>query len=680
MTSDHRRTFGILATVLLVAWGYVFASTRDWIRSVAAVENQFTGPEPAADREPAEPTIFLEPDSYYWITYARQVVETGAGRIRWTFMDNTPYGREVHYSSLPIWMLAGAGRIHAQCAGGPPGPSVAVAARWLNPFLLFVLTTALGILALRFLGILPTVALVAGLVTLPGLAWTFHPFRPDSQAFHVSFFLLQLVLLTLSGLGWVAERPAVPGADALFGAPEPSPGKRARHLALAAGVAGGAGLWIGATAHTVLMSALVAGAAMAAGFRRLSRDNTPPDSAVFRPNIWRLWSRAGALSSLAFYLAEYFPSHLAMRLEVNHPLYALAWFCGGELLARFSTPRTPTQPTPAGTRAWNGILYWAGVLALPAALVWGPPEWHHMRDPVVRRLHEATSEHTGYIAFVGADWLRTFLLSFGWLPLGLPYAGWSLLRGRPAGFRRDVLLFTGTAALALLLFMLAQSRWVPFFAAACLWLVVVQLSVGQALFGRDGPGQWILPGLVLLLIHFAFCGWSQQAQTRAAGQPRGPVPPWLLDAVMQKEAARALADKQTPVRVLCDPDLTAALAYFGGAQGVASYFWENAAGIRAAAEALADMNDQAAARVFQERGLTRAIMPQEQGAGEKWLYLATGSREAGNRAASTLAARLSSGSARLPAWLTPAGSPAWPELFFRGAPVDWNLLLYRKSN
>ena len=56
------------------------------------------------------------------------------------------------------------------------------------------------------------------------------------------------------------------------------------------------------------------------------------DGARFEPDVWRLWGRVGAALSLVFYLIEYTPSHLAMRLEVNHPFYALAWWGGAEIV------------------------------------------------------------------------------------------------------------------------------------------------------------------------------------------------------------------------------------------------------------------------------------------------------------------------------------------------------------
>jgi hypothetical protein len=50
--------------------------------------------------------------------------------------------------------------------------------------------------------------------------------------------------------------------------------------------------------------------------------------------LLRCWAFAGGASSLLFYLLEYFPNDLGFRLEVNHPLYSLAFCAGGVLLTR----------------------------------------------------------------------------------------------------------------------------------------------------------------------------------------------------------------------------------------------------------------------------------------------------------------------------------------------------------
>jgi hypothetical protein len=72
---------------------------------------------------------------------------------------------------------------------------------------------------------------------------------------------------------------------------------------------------------------------------------------VIRPTAEtaRAWS-CGAPSSrasLGFYAIEYFPQHMALRLEVNHPLHSIAWLAAGELAAR------------RGERVARGAFAWA---------------------------------------------------------------------------------------------------------------------------------------------------------------------------------------------------------------------------------------------------------------------------------------------------------------------------------
>ncbi|HTB63867.1 MAG TPA: J domain-containing protein [Opitutales bacterium] len=54
------------------------------------------------------------------------------------------------------------------------------------------------------------------------------------------------------------------------------------------------------------------------------------------PTLWQLWGTAVAATSIFYYLLEYAPSHFTMRLEINHPFYALAAFGAGGLLCRLS--------------------------------------------------------------------------------------------------------------------------------------------------------------------------------------------------------------------------------------------------------------------------------------------------------------------------------------------------------
>ncbi|HTB63020.1 MAG TPA: hypothetical protein VK737_05470, partial [Opitutales bacterium] len=109
---------------------------------------------------------------------------------------------------------------------------------------------------------------------------------------------------------------------------------QARQWFIASGVAGGVGLWVSTASEAPVLAEIGLGALLATGL--FARGTSPQSWAKADPSLWRVWGWSGAATSIFFYLLEYFPSHLGMRLEVNHPLYAFAWAGGGEILFRLS--------------------------------------------------------------------------------------------------------------------------------------------------------------------------------------------------------------------------------------------------------------------------------------------------------------------------------------------------------
>ena len=111
----------------------------------------------------------------------------------------------------------------------------------------------------------------------------------------------------------------------------PSP-RQARNWFIASGIAGGVGLWVSTASEAPVLAEVGLGALLATGL--LARGAKKDSPVQADPSLWRVWGWSGAATSIFFYLLEYFPSHMGMRLEVNHPLYAFAWAGGGEILFR----------------------------------------------------------------------------------------------------------------------------------------------------------------------------------------------------------------------------------------------------------------------------------------------------------------------------------------------------------
>src|SRR5262249_34565300 len=135
--------------------------------------------------------------------------------------------------------------------------------------------------------------------------------------------------------------------------------------------------------------------------------------------MWRIWGRVGACLSLVAYLVEYAPPGFGLRLEVNNPLYALAWLGGAELIA-----------LAGERRAYNSRISIArlvlSVIAVAAPLVTIVIFGSRVFVPVDRRMsivHSTIGEfHSlpGLIAALGGGIAWRFVVGFALLvPIGL---------------------------------------------------------------------------------------------------------------------------------------------------------------------------------------------------------------------------------------------------------------------
>ena len=142
----------------------------------------------------------------------------------------------------------------------------------------------------------------------------------------------------------------------------------ARRYFAVAGALTGLGLWIGATVQFFTIGALAVGSVLLVVF--MPANLTSEDNG-YVPELWRVWGIWASAVGLVFYLIEYFPSHMAARLEVNNPLYIVAVFCVGELMVQLTRWRS------GGGRAnfLGGLTAAAlagGVALVPILFLFGP--------------------------------------------------------------------------------------------------------------------------------------------------------------------------------------------------------------------------------------------------------------------------------------------------------------------
>ncbi len=551
---------------------------------------------PPAQRLP----VFLSEiafDGYVWNRHAEHLGEDGGWRLRHTDFDNAPEGREVHWNSAFAWYLRGLGEARRRLTGDALRNSIFRMSIWANPILLILALILLATRVARRFGPLCGAVIAIGMIVVPTFYEGFQPAYPDHHGIIALALLGAMCGVAFAGAGWV-QAPA--GAD--FALPRSL--RQARLGMIFSALSGAAGLWFSALSTSLVLGAIgIAAVVSPLVFARAATGRT--EDADFHPELWRTWASWGAGGSLFFYLLEYFPSHLGLRLEVNHPFYALAWLGGGWIVARIgewaSQPSRSLKSFPWRETAWPA----AALSSLPALILLGPPEIYLPKDPFIWRLHQNIVEFLPVlkrIAIGSMSWQGFFL----WLQV-VPLAAILLLCVRRLGKgARASLLTLLLPVLLLTALQFYQSRW---------GLILGPLYI--ALAGLAVPRYWRLAAPHRLLRIFAAVLLLAFTTLLAApvfkaciAQPtsnwrRGvgaAMSPGQGLALLHRQMAYAIRESAggTPVVLLSSPNSSCLLAALGGFRTVGTLYWENVAGLKAAAAAL-NAQSEAEAQAFMQR-------------------------------------------------------------------------------
>jgi hypothetical protein len=430
------------------------------------------------------------------------------------------------------------------------------------------------------------------------------------------------------------------------------PWQLARKYFVGAGVFTGLGLWIGATVHFFSIGILAVGFVLMAFF--MARQLTD-ETSDYVPELWRIWAVSAAIIGTFFYLVEYFPSHVAMRLEVNNPLYTFTLVCIGELIVRLTRWRLRVQPITS--RGWFAIaLATTGVALVPVLITAGPVAWYKVRDPQMMRLHYFITEFYSYSkSHPHEDPIGWLFRSNGILPLFLIGAFLLSGAGRAQLYEWAALWLVFFISFCFLVLMWWQVRWGWHYAALSIWLMIV---VGHITWRNVlAPQRKRLSKKLATLLAFAMlvqavCFATREYVRLIKIHRQQSVRMEIVDAVMRKNLARGLASlrRNQPFRFICEPDLTPALYFFAGIRSITSYYWENLDGLRAAAEFFGDPGETAAVRVARERGLTHVLVSEDEELPVMFNYIKTGSSSV-EAARPTLLERLRRGGAGVPSWM-----------------------------
>ena len=490
-------------------------------------------------------------DSFHWIAQTQQMFAGAEARVRRVDYENAPFGRDVSAASPYRWWLGWVAWLDHEASGRPIGMSVERAALVADPILQLLVVAGGAILAtLQFSGFAAAL-LCAGLVAMFPLAAAFLPGMPDQQGL-ADILAIAGILALLAGM-----RPPRAGAN----------GHERRWFA-AAGVVGGLGMWVSVPTQVPVTAGLFAGALFAAWLGGRCKDGpgvAPP---------WRTWALAGGATVLAAYLAEYFPGHLgSSSLRSIHPLYGIAWLCGGELLARADLRLRGAGPSPGGTLV--SVLAAAGVAAVPA-LMWrtGDPGFLS-RGLSWARLGglPGASVASGLWALLAREGSTLEVLAT-LLPLaGAVAAVWIMLRPSTGPATRASIAVALGPVLVALGFACRELGW-----WAVLDCALAAMMVAAAGEWEPAPsaGRWMLAAAALA---FAVPGIAKVCPGRSGGEG-ATLTSQDSEELVERHLAHWIAgrDGEPGAVVFAPPNETTTLCFYGGLRGIGSFAADNTAG------------------------------------------------------------------------------------------------------
>ncbi|HWA24460.1 MAG TPA: hypothetical protein VG734_02210 [Lacunisphaera sp.] len=575
------------AIVLLVAIAFLGWTASERARRVIRVTN--TDRE-AATVDPSSPTGYADhkrwlivPEhnnrSYQWIAETQEMLARHGWRVRQVESENAPRGREVHAASPYRWWLAFLAWADHVVSGQPLGLGVERAALWADPLLHLLLVLGAGLFAARHFGSLAAALLAAGLVTIFPLGAAFLPGVPDDRGLACACALASVLPLMVRA----------------------KDDQQSQRLFLLAGIAGGVGLWISATSQVPILLGLTLGGIPAAwlGTRRPSAN--PGEPAQSLP--WRTWAVAGATTSLLGYLIEYFPAHMELRLQVNHPLYGVAWLGCGEVLAQVESLGRRGRSFRDVRAAVRLVLALAAVSSLPVTLRLTATPSLLAGDPYASRLDWLPN---AVVAQNLATWFARDGLTGTFAATCLPLlllvpATWLLFRrATDTGTRTALALGLGPTMVCVILAGAQLSRWNGC-DAMLLALLVAMTAAGSF------PNRWVWPGFVALVL---LPGLLHLLPPRARG-PEIEFTRLEVEGLLERGLAHWLADRAPAggAVVLLPPDRTVSWCFHGGLRGIGTANWENRDGLAATVRIVTATSADEAQALINQRGITHLVLP-----------------------------------------------------------------------
>lgn len=561
---------------------------------------------PAATTPLVMPFPSFAADAQTWVRHALSLAEGEQGRLRWTKIDNGVHGREVHWNSGWGWTIAAAGMVQQKITGEPLPRAMERATLWLPSVVFIVVIGLFSALAARWAGTPVGVLVALAMLGHPRIFEGFFPTYVDHHGLlTLSAFGLVLGMAMMGG-GFVATRPNT----AAF---LPASIAAARVGAWVSALSGVFGVWISA-ASTLPPVAIVGAAALGAIFVR--RRVALAGGEQFEPELWRLWGRIGGVGTVVVYAVEYFPNHLGLRLESNHPLYGLAWWGGAGFVATLGA--WLTAPGSAKTPAWKSLAGpLAAVAAVPLVLLLGREKVFVVMDPFLANLHKSIQEFLPIWTTVKGVPLEQVFRVFGTENLPLIAALVLLLVKRERA--STLVWFTTIAAVFFTAMGWIQTRWLLNASGPQVVLLIVLLAafVGS----RTLRTRWIA---ILAVAGAAFLPWTiaRHLEARSDVDARRVAPKDAHQVLSRDIAANLLASAPgEQIVLLTNPNSSTGIGYYGRIRTLGTLYWENTAGLKAAAEILSAGSYDDAAKLIQKHQVTHIAMISEENFIEQYFRL-----------------------------------------------------------
>ena len=551
---------------------------------------------------------FSNADARWWVIHTRQMLRDSAWRVRQTNLDNAPEGREVHWSSFLMWVLALLAWIRSWGTGQPADFFVADATLAAGPFLLTLLLGGLSILIGRRFGWFNALFFAVVFLSSQPLVGGFLGGDADHHGIVNSFLAGCAICLLAAGGGRVSVTGSRDNSSML--SPLEADGTKAARWFIASGLLGSIALWISAATTLPILAGLAVGGLLV-GIDAVRSGKTE----ALQPSLWLKWGTAGAAGSIFFYLLEYFPHNMGWRLEVNHPLYAGAWLGGSFLLAALLDhlkAHRSIKEWPRRSLTTAALV----ALALPFGLIlFASNRFFWVRDKFLYSLHqEYIYEFLSMPALIkanGGSW--SWLALYPW-PLAVGGVITALLLAKKLGtFGRSGLLLLAPATILLQSMAVWQARWnSTCFAmwAGCALIVMIAIRQnGKA----TGATLYALRTLLAAACLAFFVPMLPSVLHRMTSKTASsnPIVNEVAGNLLVRDIALRLIQSspdRIPV-VLAGPNVSTEMSYHAGLHTVGTLYWENVAGLKKAAEIFAATTDQEVMGKLQAAGVTHIVVP-----------------------------------------------------------------------